>query len=149
MHPSPFLSVDILHDYGNGHQYHPQSLFRFHHLYTRWPRVCVCVCVCSPMQFPTCSFCVAATTSKIRKCSTTACAITLRPTYHLSLFQSLTCSFISGGSYKWNHIVSNIWGLAFLFCIIRFQSIQVVHVAIGHSFLVAERYCIVCSPFTR
>ena len=53
MHPSPFLSVDTLHDYRNGQQYHPRSLFRFHHLYMHLSLVCVCVCVCvcSPVQF--------------------------------------------------------------------------------------------------
>ena len=78
--------------------------------------VCVCVCVCVVQcNFLTCSFCVATTTIKI-ELFYHHCAITLSHTYHLSLFQSLTCNFvISGGLYKWNHIVSNIWGLAFYF----------------------------------
>ena len=98
--------------------------------------VSVCVVQCS---FIACSFCGAATTVQIQNCSLTTCAVTLRHTYHLSLFQPLTCNFvISGGSYKWNHIISSIWGLAFLFGIIHFQSIQMVHVAIVHSFPVAE-----------
>ena len=109
--------------------------------------VSVCVVQCS---FIACSFCGAATTVQIQNCSLTTCAVTLRHTYHLSLFQPLTCNFvISGGSYKWNHIISSIWGLAFLFGIIHFQSIQMVHVAIVHSFPVAEQYCIVCSPSTH
>ena len=98
--------------------------------------VSVCVVQCS---FIACSCCGAATTVQIQNCSLTTCAVTLRHTYHLSLFQPLTCNFvISGGSYKWNHIISSIWGLAFLFGIIHFQSIQMVHVAIVHSFPVAE-----------
>ena len=97
---------------------------------------CVCVCVCVVQcSFLTCSFCVATTTIKIQNCSITTWAITLSPTYHLSRFQPLTCSFVIwGGSYKWNHIVSNIWGPAFLFCIIHFQPIQVVHVTVVHPF---------------
>lgn len=135
LHPSSVLisSMTIGTDTSTIHRAYSDSV-----TYTCTCHLFVSVCVVQ-CNFLTCSFCVATTTIKIQNCSITTCAITLRHTYHLSLFQPLTCNFvISGGSYKWNRIISNIWGLAFLFCIIHFQSIQMVHVAIVRSFPVAE-----------